>query len=229
MRKSGQILVRDIRRLLRVPRAFIIIVGVLIIPALYAWFNINAFWDPYNHTQNIRIAVVNNDRGASAERVGEVDVGEQITEQLKGNDQIGWVFLPEDEARDGLMRGDYYAMFLIPPEFSEDLLSLVSGTYTQPVLEYYVNEKSNGVAPSITDAGASAVDTAVAEAFKKKVGEAAATELRNTGFASRDNAEEVRGKASGSFGQIAADLDASQGRVATMKQSIIGALSLIHI
>ena len=74
MRKSGQILVRDIRRLLRVPRAFIIIVGVLIIPALYAWFNINAFWDPYNHTQNIRIAVVNNDRGASAERVGEVDV-----------------------------------------------------------------------------------------------------------------------------------------------------------
>ena len=220
MRKSGQILGRDIRRLLRVPRAFIIIVGVLIIPALYAWFNINAFWDPYGHTQNIRIAVVNNDRGASAERVGEVDVGEQITEQLKDNDKIGWVFLPEDEARDGLMRGDYYAMFLIPPEFSEDLLSLVSGTYTQPVLEYYVNEKSNGVAPSITDAGASSVDTAVAEAFKKKVGEAAATELRNTGLASRDNAEEARGKASGSFGQIAADLDASQGRVATMKQSI---------
>ena len=227
MRKSGQILGRDIRRLLRVPRAFIIIVGVLITPALYAWFNINAFWDPYNHTQNIRIAVVNNDRGASAERVGEVDVGEQITEQLKGNDKIGWVFLPEDEARDGLMRGDYYAMFLIPPEFSEDLLSLVSGTYTQPVLEYYVNEKSNGVAPSITDAGASAVDTAVSEAFKKKVGEAAATELRNKGFTSREDAEEARGKASGSFGQIAADLDASQGRVATMKQSIIGARPVV--
>lgn len=227
MRKSGQILGRDIRRLLRVPRAFIIIVGVLIIPALYAWFNINAFWDPYAHTQNIRIAVVNNDRGASAERVGEVDIGEQITEQLKGNDKIGWVFLPEDEARDGLMRGDYYAMFLIPPEFSEDMLSLVSGTYTQPVLEYYVNEKSNGVAPSITDAGASAVDTAVSEAFKKKVGEAAATELRNKGFASRDGAEEVRGKASGSFGQIAADLDAAQGRVATMKQSISGARPVV--
>lgn len=227
MRKSGQILGRDIRRLLRVPRAFIIIVGVLITPALYAWFNINAFWDPYAHTQNIRIAVVNNDRGASAEHVGEVDVGEQITEQLKSNDKIGWVFLPEDEARDGLMRGDYYAMFLIPHEFSEDLLSLVSGTYTQPVLEYYVNEKSNGVTPSITDAGASAVDTAVSEAFKKKVGEAAATELRNTGFASRDDAEEVRGKASGSFGQIAADLDASQGRVATMKQSISGARPVV--
>ena len=115
------------------------------------------------------------ERHEVAERVGEVDVGEQITEQLKGNDKIGWVFLPEDEARDGLMRGDYYAMFLIPPEFSEDLLSLVSGTYTQPVLEYYVNEKSNGVAPSITDAGASAVDMAVSEAFKKKVGEAAST------------------------------------------------------
>ncbi|WP_273413211.1 YhgE/Pip domain-containing protein [Corynebacterium appendicis] len=227
MRKSGQILERDIRRLVRVPRAFIIIVGVLITPALYAWFNINAFWDPYAHTQNIRIAVVNNDRGASAERVGEVDIGEQITEQLKGNDKIGWVFLPEDEARDGLMRGDYYAMFLIPPEFSEDLLSLVSGTYTQPVLEYYVNEKSNGVTPSITDAGASAVDTAVSEAFKKKVGEAAATELRSTGYTLRDGAEEARGKTSGRFAQVAADLDAAQGRVATMNQSISGARPVV--
>ena len=95
------------------------------------------------------------------------------------------------------------------------------------MLEYYVNEKSNGVTPSITDAGASAVDTAVSEAFKKKVGEAAATELRNKGFAARDDAEEARGKASGSFGQIAADLDAAQGRVATMKQSISGARPVV--
>ncbi|MCT1555158.1 YhgE/Pip domain-containing protein [Corynebacterium sanguinis] len=227
MRKSGQILGRDLRRLLRVPRAFIIIVGVLITPALYAWFNINAFWEPYDHTQNIRIAVVNNDRGASTDLVGEVDVGEQIAEQLRDNDKIGWVFLPEDEARDGLMRGDYYAMFLIPPEFSEDLLSLVSGTYTQPVLEYYVNEKSNGVAPSITDAGASAVDAAVSSAFKQKVGEAAATELRETGLTLRDNADEVRGRAAGSFADIAAALDAAQLRISTMKQSVSGARPVV--
>ena len=58
MRKSRQILGRDIRRLLRVPRAFIIIVGVLITPSLYAWFNINAFWDPYAHTQNIHLSLI---------------------------------------------------------------------------------------------------------------------------------------------------------------------------
>ena len=76
MKAEGKDRKADVARIARVPRTWIIIIGVLITPALYAWFNINAFWDPYANTQNIRIAVVNNDRGASAERVGEVDVGE---------------------------------------------------------------------------------------------------------------------------------------------------------
>jgi len=210
-----------------VPRALIIVVGVLITPALYAWFNINAFWDPYSQTQNIRIAVVNNDEGASADKIGEVDVGSQIHDQLSNNDKIGWEFLPEDQARDGLMRGDYYAMFIIPQTFSKDLLSLVSGTYTQPQLEYYVNEKSNGVSPSITDTGANAVDSAVSEAFKEKVGNAAATELRDKGVSVRDDIDDARGKASGSLGQVADNLDSASVRVSGMKTTIDDARPVI--
>ncbi len=209
------------------PRAFVIVIGVLITPALYAWFNINAFWDPYSHTQNIHIAVVNNDRGGSADRVGDIDVGSQIEEQLKSNDRIGWEFVPEDKAREGLMRGDYYAMFVIPPEFSQDLLSLVTGTYTQPALQYYVNEKTNGVSPSITDTGANAVDSAVSEAFKQKVGDAAATQLREKGVALRGDIDDARGKASGSLGQVADNLDSASVRVSGMKSTVDGARPVI--
>ena len=38
--------------------ALVIAVGLCILPALYAWFNIYANWDPYANTGNIRIAVV---------------------------------------------------------------------------------------------------------------------------------------------------------------------------
>ncbi|WJY67925.1 YhgE/Pip domain-containing protein [Corynebacterium auris] len=222
MRQSGQILGRDIRRLVRVPRAFIILVGVLITPALYAWFNINAFWDPYANTENIRIAVVNQDQGATNEDVGEIDVGKQISEQLADNDTIGWEFLPEDEARDGLMRGQYYAMFLIPPSFSEDILSLVEENYVQPTLEYYANEKINGVSPTITDAGASAVDSAIATAFKQEVGQAAAQELRDKGLELRDGTNDARNEATGGLAQVAEGLDSAGQRVQDMKATING-------
>lgn len=222
MRQSGQILGRDIRRLVRVPRAFIILVGVLITPALYAWFNINAFWDPYSNTENIRIAVVNQDQGATNEDVGEIDVGKQISEQLADNDTIGWEFLPEDEARDGLMRGQYYAMFLIPPSFSEDILSLVEENYVQPTLEYYANEKINGVSPTITDAGASAVDSAIATAFKQEVGQAAAQELRGKGLELRDGTNDARNEATGGLAQVAEGLDSAGQRVQDMKATING-------
>ncbi|WP_342319634.1 YhgE/Pip domain-containing protein [Corynebacterium mayonis] len=227
MVKSGEILARDIRRLMRVPRAIIIIIGVLVTPALYAWFNINAFWDPYEQTRNIHIAVVNQDRGASTEQIGDVDVGGQIVEELKENDAIGWEFVDESRAHEGLKRGEFYAVFLIPPSFSEDFLSLTSGTYTQPVLEYYVNEKTNGVSPAITDTGATAVETSVTEAFKKKVGEAAAAELRDAGVSLRANAQEVRDETGGGLGQVAADLDAASERVSAMRGSVESARPVV--
>ena len=41
----------------------VLAVGLCILPALYAWFNIFANWDPYANTGNINIAVVNLDKG----------------------------------------------------------------------------------------------------------------------------------------------------------------------
>ncbi|SDS13983.1 YhgE/Pip domain-containing protein [Corynebacterium timonense] len=233
MRQSGQILSRDIRRLVRVPRAFIIILGVLITPALYAWFNINAFWDPYSNTENIRIVVVNQDRGAVIEGDGadeedrEIDVGKQISEQLEENDTIGWEFLPEDEARDALMRGEYYAMFLIPPSFSEDILSLAEETYVQPTLQYYANEKINGVSPTITDASASVIDSTIATTFKQQVAEAAASELRDAGLELRHDTNTARDNATGGLEQVAQSLDSASERVQEMRSTVNGARPVV--
>ena len=39
----------------------ILLIGLAILPSLYAWFNIKASWDPYGNTSNIAVAVVNNE------------------------------------------------------------------------------------------------------------------------------------------------------------------------
>ena len=96
---------RDLGRLARVSKAWIIIVGVIVTPSLYAWFNIVAFWDPYSHTQNVSVAIVNQDEGATSELTGDIDVGAELVGELEKNDQLGWEFVDEDEAMDAVRSG----------------------------------------------------------------------------------------------------------------------------
>lgn len=181
MKQSWRIFQRDVKRLLRVKKAWVIVIGVLITPALYAWFNINAFWDPYSSTANIRVAVANLDRGAESELTGKVNIGDEVVSQLKDNDQLGWQFLDENDAHRAVERGDVYAAIVIPEDFSEDLLSLTTGDFTQPALQYFVNEKTSAIAPKITDVGASQLDKQITESFKKQVAEAATEAIKDAG------------------------------------------------
>lgn len=181
MRNIWRVFVRDLRRLGKVPLAWVIIGGALITPSLYAWFNISAFWDPFDNTKNLSIAVVNLDRGADTSLTGPLNVGDQLVEQLKDNDDLGWHFMSESEAMDSLKSGESYAAFVVPADFSRDLLSLTTGSFTQPKLQYYVNEKLNGVAPEITDTGATTVQTQMIDAFTQQVASAATTAIKQGG------------------------------------------------
>lgn len=181
VRKSFQVFRRDVTRIFRARRTWVIVLGVLLTPALYAWFNINAFWDPYANTGNIGVAVVNLDEGARADLTGPVDVGAQVVDQLHDDHQLGWQFMSEDEAREAVHSGAVYAAIVIPQSFSSDLLSITTGTFTQPALTYYVNEKASAIAPKITDVGASGVNSKITSAFIEQIAEAATTELKDAG------------------------------------------------
>ena len=135
------------------------------VPALYAWFNIVGFWDPYAHTSQIRVAVANEDEGATKDGLGTVNVGALLSNQLRQNDQLGWHFVSADEARSEVEHGESYAAFVIPASFSSDLTGIVDGTYVKPNIQYYVNEKNSAVAPKITGAGATALDRKINATF----------------------------------------------------------------
>lgn len=186
MRNVWRVFTRDVKRLARVPLAWVIIGGALITPSLYAWFNIAAFWDPFDNTKNLPIAVVNLDEGAYSALTGELNVGDQLVAQLKDNDDLGWQFMSESEAMDSLKSGNSYAAFVVPADFSEDLLSLTTGDFTQPKLKYYVNEKLNGVAPEITNTGATTIQTQMIDAFTQQVASSAATAIQQGGESVED-------------------------------------------
>lgn len=165
MKRAFEIFRRDINRLSHNMVAMIVTIGVCLIPSLYAWFNIAANYDPYANTGNIKIAVANADKGTENELIGELNVGEEIVQNLKKNDSLGWKFTDEKKAVQGVKSGKYYAAIVIPEDFSSSFVSILSGDMKQPQFEYYLNEKKNAIAPKVTGTGASTIQEQVNEEF----------------------------------------------------------------
>ena len=164
MKKAFQIFRRDIKRLFHNRAALLIVVGVCILPSLYAWFNIAANMDPYVNTAGIKIAIVNEDSGADNEKLS-LNAGNTIASNLKENDKLGWTFIARQEAIKGVKSGEYYAAIIIPEDFSSSLLSVLSGKIEAPQLDYYINEKKNAIAPKFTDTGATTVQQEINDTF----------------------------------------------------------------
>ena len=89
----------------------------------------------------------------------------KTVEQLKENDDLGWVFTDAESAKEGVYSGEYYAAIVIPKDFSEKLTSMLTGDFEQPELTYYVNEKKNAIAPKVTDTGAETIEEQLNETF----------------------------------------------------------------
>lgn len=173
MRNVLRVLGRDVARLFKAPAALVVVVALLVLPSVYTWYNVLGFWNPYDNTANLRVDVVNLDEGGSSDLTGELHVGDMIVGELKENDQLDWRFTDYDDAMAELESGESYAVFVIPADFTESLLSLTTGSFTQPNLQYYVNEKLGPVAPKITDTGASTLDETINSTFVSTVSDVA--------------------------------------------------------
>ena len=227
---SVRIFRRDLLRLITVPVAWIVIIGVAFVPALYAWFNIVGFWDPYANTSQIKVAVANEDEGATKETLGTVNVGSMVSDKLKQNDQLGWHLVSADEARAEVEHGDSYAAFVIPASFSRDLTGVVDGTYVRPNIQYYVNEKNNAVAPKITGAGATALDRQINSAFVSAVAKALSEKASEAGVSIADQADAARtelmtsmGEASTKLGNASTSLSGMGTTIDSAKESVSSA------
>lgn len=162
-----RIITSDFKRLAPNVVAMVMIMGLSILPSLYAWFNILSNWDPYGEdsTKNLHVAVASDDVGIDFDGA-VLNIGGIIVDNLKQNTTIGWVFTDtSEEAIDGVYAGDYYACLVIDEDFSENMISFLGGKPEHPVISYYENEKKNAIAPKITGKVKTTVQQEVDNAF----------------------------------------------------------------
>lgn len=187
MKNAFRIFKNDIKNIFKNYAALIVVIALCILPSLYAWFNIKASWDPYAESgiSNIKIGVVNKDLGATLNNK-EINLGDRVVKELKGNTQMGWQFVSEEESIKNVKEGKYYAMITIPENFSKSLTSVLTKDVQKGEIIYTVNEKINAIAPKITVKGANAIQEKVSKAVVETasdailgIGKELGTELEN--------------------------------------------------
>lgn len=170
MRNIIAILKRDLSRIRGSVVALIVAVGLVIVPTLYAWFNIAGSWDPYGNTGNLKVAVANSDNGYMSDLIPvRVNIGDTVVSALRENDQLDWRFVSEFDAVEGVRSGEYYAAVVIPENFSSRMMTVFSSDAEHAEIVYYENQKANAIAPRVTDKAASTVRQQIDETFAKTI------------------------------------------------------------
>lgn len=210
--------------------AMIVIMGITVIPTLYAWFNISASWDPYGNTGELKLAVASDDEGYTGELIAvKINMGDQILSSLHKNKQFNWVFTDSKTAQKGVKSGKYYAAIVIPKDFSQKMMSVFSSNTEHPDLTYYQNEKENAIAPIITGKGATAVQKQINETFIETIAQTALDAFQIVSSAAQEAGDDsMVDHLIDNLNQMGTDLGSAAGTVQSLSDMTDSAITMLN-
>lgn len=161
MEKSS--FISEWKQILTNKKVLIPIIAVAFVPLLYAGMFLWAFWDPYNYLSDLPVAVVNEDAGADYE--GEhLELGKELVDKLKDNDEFQFQFVPKQEGYRDLENRKYYMLIEIPKNFSENATTLMDEKPKKLELKYVPNEAYNFLSSQIGETAAKEIKAEVSKA-----------------------------------------------------------------
>ena len=223
MRTSFEILKRDVRALVKNPIALLVVGALLVLPGLYAWYCIVANWDPYSHTGNIPIAIVNEDEGATHDLAGDINIGQQVVGELEDNDSIDWRFYDsKEEALEDTEYGLVYATIVLPSDLSENLVGIFDGSDEKPTIYYYPNEKYSAVATKVSDSAAQKLVLKINQGFSSTVNKKILSSAQDLSNKVSARADETHQSVVQEIQSIQADLDTAIASLDDASSTIAG-------
>ena len=220
MRNVLRLAAGDFKRLFSNIVSIIIVLGLVLLPSIFTWYNVLACWDGFGNTGNLKVAVANSDEGYQSDLVPlKVNIGDQVVSALRANAQMNWVFTDEEDAVDGAEAGRYYAAVVIPQSFSRDMMTFYSGDVEHARIVYYSNEKKNAIAPKVTGQGADQISAQVNRVFAETLSETAlGISQALLDYMDDTDAGGALGKLAGSIGDIGGQMTTAADRAASWRR-----------
>jgi putative membrane protein len=124
------------------------LLGIILVPVVYSFIYLWAFYDPYKHVDHLPVAVVNEDQGAVADGK-TIRAGDDLVKELKKEKKLDWHFVSRKEMEKGFREDRYYFGVVIPRDFSRRAVSVNSAAPLKGELEFYVDEGKNFISSQI--------------------------------------------------------------------------------
>ena len=127
---------------------------------------------------------------------------------MKNNTSFKWQFVNESTGVNGVKNGKYYAVLIIPTNFSQQLLSIQTSNPQQAQIQYIVNDKTNPIAPRLTNTGVDTIQSQINGEIVKTVDGIIFGKLSDIGeYAAANKAEFLKAKSfvnelNGQIGEI---------------------------
>ena len=151
----------------------VIFIAVLLIPIIYSFFYLKSYWDPYGNLTDMKIAIVNLDKGKDEENEGK-----EFVKSVKDSNVFNICEVDEDEANKGMQDGKYYATITIPSNFTESLNSASSTNKHIAQITYSPNQATNYLATQIVNSAVKTMETSLEEQISGKIVENLSDKLK---------------------------------------------------
>lgn len=144
----------------------IVLCAIMIIPMIYACVFLGSMWDPYGKTDQLPVAVVNNDKKVEYND-STMDIGKQLSDKLAKNDSMDFNIVSSSKAQKGLKDGKYYMVITIPENFSKNATTLLDDDPQTMMLTYTTNPQTNYIATKMDDSAMAKVKAEISSTVTK--------------------------------------------------------------
>ena len=144
----------------------IVLCAIMIIPMIYACVFLGSMWDPYGKTDQLPVAVVNNDKEVEYND-STMDIGKQLSDKLAKNDSMDFNIVSSSKAQKGLKDGKYYMIITIPENFSKNATTLLDDYPQTMMLTYTTNPQTNYIATKMDDSAMAKVKAEISSTVTK--------------------------------------------------------------
>lgn len=145
---KGNLLTAETKSIFKNRKLLIPFIAILFIPVMYAGMFLWAFWDPYEHLQDLPVAIVNEDKGAIFEGT-ELQLGNELVDKLKESGDFNFQFVGKKEGYENLKNQQYYILVEIPEDFSDNATTILDDQPKKLELKYVPNEAFNFLSAQI--------------------------------------------------------------------------------
>lgn len=145
-----------------------LVLGVIVIPLLYSYFYLTAFWDPYNRLDTVPVAVVNKDKGAVINGVSR-NLGKEAEDKLLDDGSLKFIVTDEEDAKNGTEGTKYYATITFPENFSESVASASTEKKETAIITFSANEKRNYIASQIMKNAVTKIEESTRSSINKEL------------------------------------------------------------